>query len=93
MSIFGANLILMKKYIIIFIAAFLLEVTSTMYIKEVSDRNPYMVFWAFMSPFITLPFIGYMVESKSWKERIFMASSQATGYAIGALVVYLLSKL
>lgn len=81
----------MKKYFIISFAAFVLEVASTMYIKNVSDRSIQMIFWASISPFITLPFAGYMVESKNWKERIKMASSQAIGYALGAIIVYLIS--
>jgi hypothetical protein len=79
----------MKKYTIIAIAAFVLEIASTMYIKNVSDRSAAMVFWAAMAPWLTLPFVGYMVESKNWKERILMAISQSGGYAIGALLIYL----
>jgi hypothetical protein len=46
-----------------------------------------MVFFAFIGPFLALPFAGYMVESKFWNERIKMAFALALGYAIGALVV------
>lgn len=81
-----------KKYSIIFLAAFILELASTMYIKNVSDRSIQMIFWAGIGPFLGLPFVGYMVESKKWDERIYMAITQATGYSLGALVVYLLNK-
>lgn len=81
-----------KKYIIISFAAFLLELASTMYIKNVSDRSVQMMFWASISPFITLPFAGYMVETKKWDERIYLALSQAFGYFLGALVVFMVSR-
>jgi hypothetical protein len=79
----------MKKYFIIAFAAFVLETASTMYIATVADRSIAMIFWAFIGPFLGLPFVGYMVESKSWMERIKMATASAVGYTIGALVVYL----
>lgn len=81
----------MKKYSIIFLSAFILELASTMYIKNVSDRSAQMMFWASISPFITLPFAGYMVETKTWKDRIELAVSQALGYFLGALVVFLIT--
>jgi hypothetical protein len=82
----------MKKYFIIAFAAFILETASTMYIATVADRNIYMIFWAFVGPFLALPFVGYMVDSKSWTERIKMAISSGIGYAAGALVVYIYSR-
>ena len=81
----------MKKYSIIFLSAFILELASTMYIKNVSDRSAQMMFWASISPFITLPFAGYMVETKTWKDRVKLAFSQALGYFLGALVVFLIT--
>lgn len=79
----------MKKFIIIGFAAFILETASTMYISTVAERNIFMIFWAFMGPFFGLPFIGYMVESKNWLDRLKMAVASGVGYAIGATVVYL----
>jgi hypothetical protein len=81
----------MKKYFIIALAAFILETASTMYIATVAKREIEMVFWAFMGPFLGLPFVGYMVESKSWIERIKMAFASSIGYALGAIIVYLYS--
>jgi hypothetical protein len=46
-----------------------------------------MLFFAFVGPFIGLPFAGYMVESKQWGERIKMAFALAFGYVTGALIV------
>jgi hypothetical protein len=82
----------MKKYFIIAFAAFVLETASTMYIATVANRDIYMIFWAFVGPFLGLPFVGYMVDSKSWTERIKMAVASGIGYAAGALIVYLYSK-
>jgi hypothetical protein len=48
----------MKKYLIIGLAAFILETASTMYIATVADRSIAMIFWAFIGPFLGLPFVG-----------------------------------
>ena len=79
----------MKKYFIIALSAFVLETASTMYIATVADRSIAMIFWAFIGPFLGLPFVGYMVESKTWTERFHMALASAVGYTMGALTVYL----
>lgn len=79
----------MKKYLIIALSAFVLETASTMYIATVADRSIAMIFWAFIGPFLGLPFVGYMVESKTWPQRFHMALASAVGYTIGALTVYL----
>ena len=81
----------MKKYLIIGLAAFILETASTMYITTVTERSVSMIFWASIGPFLGLPFVGYMVESKTWTERIKMAISSSIGYSIGATVVFLLN--
>lgn len=78
----------MKKYFIIAISAFILETAATMYIATVANRDIMMIFWAFIGPFLGLPFIGYMVESKKWADRIKMAIASGIGYAIGSIVVY-----
>ncbi len=81
------------KYIIIFTSALILEICSTFYIRYVSEANTIgMLFFAFMSPFLGLPFSGYMVESDNWNERIKMAFSLAFGYVVGALLVITLIK-
>jgi hypothetical protein len=81
----------MKKYFIIGIAAFVLETASTMYIATVTDRSIAMIFWAFIGPFLGLPFVGYMVESKSWPDRFKMALASSVGYVIGATIIYILN--
>jgi len=61
----------MRKYIIVFLSAAVLEIGSTFYISVVSDKNYLgMLFFAFIGPFLGLPFVGFMVESKTWKERL-----------------------
>ena len=79
----------MKKYLIIGLAAFVLETASTMYIATVADRSIAMIFWAFIGPFLALPFVGYMVESQTWSDRFKMALASAIGYTLGAITVYL----
>ena len=81
------------KYAIIFLSALILEICSTFYIRYVSEANTIgMLFFAFISPFLGLPFSGYMVESDNWNERIKMAFSLAFGYVVGALLVITLIK-
>jgi len=76
------------KYFIIGISALIIEICSTFYIRAVSDADIFMMlFFASISPFLGLPFIGYMVESKNWTERIKQSLALSIGYGIGALVV------
>jgi len=83
----------LKKYLIIGLAALVLEIGSTFYISYVSDKNLIgMVIFAFIGPFLGLPFVGYMVESKSWNERLKMALASAVGYAIGSIITYFFMK-
>jgi hypothetical protein len=83
----------MRKYLIVGFAAFVIEVASTMYIATVAEKNIAMIFWAFVGPFLALPFVGYMVESKEWSERIRLAFCSGVGYALGAFLVYILNIL
>lgn len=63
-----------------------------MYISTVSDNSPYMLFWAFVGPFLGLPFIGYIVDEKNWIGRLKIALASAIGYVIGASVVFLIKR-
>ena len=81
----------MKKYLIIALSAFILETAATMYISTVANRDIMMIFWAFLGPFLGLPFIGYMLESKKWSDRIKMAVASGIGYALGSVAVYFYS--
>ena len=83
----------MKKYLIVALAAFTIEVASTMYIATVADRSIAMIFWAFIGPFLGLPFIAYQIDAKGWSDRIMLALVSGVGYALGALLVYLISIL
>jgi hypothetical protein len=83
----------MKKYLITFISTFIIEISSTMYISTVSHNSPFMMFWAFIGPFLGLPFVGFMVESKDWNSRFKLALSSSVGYTLGSLCVYLYNNL
>ena len=77
----------MKKYLIIFISALALEVGSTMYISSVSEKAIYSTaLWAFLGPFIALPFAGYVADEKTWRGRFYLALASSVGYTIGALL-------
>ena len=78
------------KYFIIGLSALIIEICSTFYIRFVAEGDFFgMMFFAFISPFLGLPFVGYIVESKTWSERIKMAFSSAFGYLIGSIIVIL----
>ena len=77
----------MNKYIIIFFSALLLEIGSTMYISSVADKDmAATMLWAFLGPFIDLPFAGYVADEKTWRGRFYLAISSALGYVIGAMI-------
>ena len=80
------------RYFIIFISTLIIEICSTLYIRNVSEGNPLgMMFFAFISPFLGLPFVGYMVDSKTWTERWKMAFASAFGYTAGAIIVIIVT--
>jgi hypothetical protein len=69
------------------LSALALEVGSTMYISSVSDKElASTMFWAFMGPFIALPFAGYVADEKTWRGRFFLAISSSIGYVLGAFI-------
>lgn len=77
----------MNRYIIIFLSALALEIGSTMYINSVSDKEiAATMFWAFLGPFIALPFAGFVADEKTWRGRFFLALSSSVGYTTGALI-------
>ena len=78
------------KYLIISVSSFIIEIASTMYISTVSTNSPYMLVWAFVGPFLGLPFVGYIIEEKTWSGRLKIALSSALGYTLGSLIVYIL---
>lgn len=77
----------MKRYTIIFLSALVLEIGSTMYISSVADKNMHATaLWAFLGPFIALPFAGYVADEKTWRGRFYLALSSSVGYVIGAFI-------
>lgn len=83
-----------KKYLIVFFTALILEIGSTFYITVVADKNyPGMMFFAFIGPFLSLPFVGFMVESKTWKERLTLALFSGLGYLFGSIIVIIFLEL
>lgn len=77
------------NFIIIAVASLIIEVASTMYISTVSDKSIFMIFWAAVGPFLGLPFVGFMIDAKTWRGRLWVALASCVGYSIGALMVYL----
>jgi hypothetical protein len=80
------------KYIILFVAAVIIEIASTFYISAVSDRQLLpMVFWAFIGPFLGLPFLAYQIEAKNNLDRLKLALCYGIGYATGAALVNIIT--
>ena len=76
-----------NRYLIIFASALVLEIGSTMYINSVSDKQiASTMFWAFLGPFIALPFAGFVADEKTWKGRFLLALSSSIGYTLGSLI-------
>ena len=76
------------KYFLVLISAVVMEICSTYYIRFVAEKNLLQsVFFASISPFLSLVFAGFMVESKVWSERIKLALAMSLGYALGTLFV------
>ena len=46
-----------------------------------------MVFWAFIGPFLGLPFLKYQIEAKTDLQRLKLAICYGLGYAFGAFIV------
>ncbi len=80
------------KYLILFVAAVIIEIASTFYISAVSDRHMLsMIFWAFIGPFLGLPFLAYQIEAKNNRDRLKLALCYGIGYATGAALVNILT--
>ena len=81
------------RYLIIGLSALIIEICSTFYIRYVAEGNATaMLFFAGIGPFLGLPFIGYMVESKTWAERLHNALALSVGYQVGCLIVIYIIK-
>jgi hypothetical protein len=46
-----------------------------------------MVWWAFIGPFLGLPFLAYQIEAKNNWQRFKLALCYGSGYALGAALV------
>jgi hypothetical protein len=81
-----------KGYYVVGLSAFVIECASTMYISTVSDRSLWMVFYAMIGPFLSLPFVGYIIEAQNWNQRIKLAFSSSIGYGLGSLFIYVFNQ-
>jgi hypothetical protein len=54
----------------------------------VAEKNMLgMVFFAFISPFLSLPFYNYLIEEKTFVGRFKIAVSLSLGYAISSFLL------
>lgn len=81
------------KYLVTFLSAFVIEICSTFYISYVSTHNAEgMIFFAGIGPFLSLPFLAYVIESNTWLEKFRLAFYMSIGYMTGSFfVIYYLS--
>lgn len=80
------------KFLITIFSCFIIEIASTMYISTVTTNSPYMLLWAFIGPFLGLPFIAYVIDEKTWVGRLKIALSSGIGYSLGSLLVFALKR-
>jgi len=58
-----------------------------MYISSVANEDlSTTALWAFLGPFIALPFAGFVADEKTWKGRFYLALSSSLGYTLGSLI-------
>jgi hypothetical protein len=58
-----------------------------MYISSVANEDlSTTALWAFLGPFIALPFAGFVADEKTWKGRVYLALSSSLGYTLGSLI-------
>ena len=75
-------------YIVLFIAAICIEIGSTKYIQAVNDKHiKKVMFWSFISPFLSLPFLILVINEPTLITRIAMAFFYGSGYAVGGYIV------
>ena len=83
----------LKKYLIIFLSAFCLEIITTFYINGVAEKEVLRtMMFAFITPFVTLPFVMFVVDTKDMKQRVKFACCSGSGYAVGVFIVMLFIK-
>ena len=76
------------KFLILFFSSLIIEIAATFYIGSVANKDSIpMLFWAFIGPFLGLPFIKYQIEAKTNLERFNLAVCMGFGYATGSLIV------
>ena len=80
-----------RGYYVVCLSSFVIECASTMYISTVSERSSWMIFYAMIGPFLSLPFVGYIIEAKNWNQRIKLALFSSIGYGLGAILIYLIN--
>ncbi len=76
------------KLILVFFTAIILEANSIAGFKFLMDENWIgMVLMVFVNPFLCLPMNHYNIEAKTFKERLFIASAFAFGFAVGVITI------
>jgi hypothetical protein len=81
------------KFLILFISSLIIEIAATFYIGSVAKNDSMsMILWAFLGPFLSLPFIKYQIEAKNDSQRLRLALCMGLGYSIGSMIVSFLIK-
>ena len=76
------------KILLVFFTAFLLEVNVIAGFRYLVDKNWVGMFlMVFINPFLCLPMNHFNIESKTFKERLYIAIAFAFGFGIGVITV------
>lgn len=78
------------QYLVVAFTAFLYEGAYTLWSWSVAHNQALLsVVCTFFLPFIQLLSVVFIIEAKSWRERLLVAWWTAVGYAAGtALILY-----
>jgi len=76
------------KLLIVFFTAYILELNSIAGLKFLMDKNWIGMFlMVFINPFLCLPMNHFNIESKTFKERLMIATAFAFGFGLGVITI------
>ena len=76
------------KLLIVFFTAYILELNSIAGFRYLIDKNWIGMFlMVFINPFLCLPMNHFNIESKTFKERLLIASAFAFGFGLGVITI------
>lgn len=75
----------MRRYLAIFIGAFLLAVGSMLMILSAVAKNVgATMFWEMLGAYLNVLYSHFLIEAPDWRSRLKLATVQGLGLALGA---------